>query len=410
MYSAKKVEENLQQIEQREGWRPIYHTLEEVNEFKEYVNSVVEIEKKPNYSYVTLSKSIPYTKREEIRRWIINDQLLCTADYGYWESRYAYVANECGEIVKFVNRKSQEIFDSVIADLDENDSSKEILAFGVRQSGIGTKTMLVIAHRLLFHPYTTALIASPMPMQSDLSRRIMDVLYESQPWWLVPRKTSKGGLENKSVLSIQSGIQPSGLAQGWTPQCIYVNGVGNYPNAIKTFEEGLLRAVHSSSRTFLVLQGDGKNSCSYFGSLYRYAKEYYFQGKFRFLPLFIPWPVCTDIYPGKAWIDRYPIPTAWRRMRETKEHVAKCEKFIRETPYLAKIMGSDYSMPAEQQWYWESQFLEAKRRDILDFWLASMPADDSHFTSSAVNDEDLDNIFPSPVETQKRATESERPN
>ena len=124
MYSQKTVNENLEVIEMREGWRPVYHSVDEVNEFKKYIESLVKIESSRKSSYVTLSKSIPYTKQEEIRRWIVNEHLLCWADYGYWESRYAFIADETGAFIKFTNRKSQEVFDSVIADLDEKGLSK----------------------------------------------------------------------------------------------------------------------------------------------------------------------------------------------------------------------------------------------------------------------------------------------
>lgn len=33
MYSQKTVNENLEVIEMREGWRPVYHSVDEVNEF-----------------------------------------------------------------------------------------------------------------------------------------------------------------------------------------------------------------------------------------------------------------------------------------------------------------------------------------------------------------------------------------
>ena len=407
MYSQKTVNENLEVLEAREGWRPVYHSVDEVNEFKKYIESLVKIESSSKSSYVTLSKSISYTKQEEIRRWIVNEQLLCWADYGYWESRYAFIADETGAFIKFTNRKSQEVFDSVIADLDEKGLSKEILAFSARQAGIGIKVLLRIAHRLLFRPHSTALIADPILSRSEYIGKNIDVIYNCQPWWLVPIKNPKGKFNNGSVLSIEAGFG-NRLSQGFTPQYVYVSGIGDIPNPVKVLEEGLMRAMQTSAQTFLVLHGSVENVSEYLRNLWQYSKQYYPSGKSRFLPLFIPWPVCTDIYPTSAWSKKYPVPPNWVPLRETKEHVGKCEKYIREASYLAKVMGKNYKMPVEQQWYWESEYLEAKHRQILDSWEARMPADDSCFAPSVSDDIDFDLIFPSAAEIQKKASDGKK--
>ena len=201
---------------------PVYHSLEQVEEFKRYIDSLVKIESNSRSSYVTLQRPITQKRQKEIWRWIENEQALCGLDSGYFESRYAYVCDEKGQIFKFQNRLSQKIFDGVIAGFDEKQVSIELMILKARQVGVTTKTALKFLHRLLFVPHTQAVMASVQSDKSELIGRILDTAYNRCPWWLVPRRLPKGAYDNGSVLSIQSGMQATGIAQGWTPTCIHV--------------------------------------------------------------------------------------------------------------------------------------------------------------------------------------------
>jgi hypothetical protein len=220
MYCEKIVLRNLDEFAAREGWMPVYHSLEQVEEFKRYIDSLVKIESNSRSSYVTLQRPITQKRQKEIWRWIENEQALCGLDSGYFESRYAYVCDEKGQIFKFQNRLSQKIFDGVIAGFDEKQVSIELMILKARQVGVTTKTALKFLHRLLFVPHTQAVMASVQSDKSELIGRILDTAYNRCPWWLVPRRLPKGAYDNGSVLSIQSGMQATGIAQGWTPTCL----------------------------------------------------------------------------------------------------------------------------------------------------------------------------------------------
>ena len=111
---------------------------------------------------------------------------------------------------------------------------------------------------------------------------------------------------------------------------------------------------------------------------WRDSKKNWPLGKSRMCPVFIPWAMATDLYPEEAWLRKFPVPGGFERERlaATKKHVARCEAFIRNTPYLAKVAGRDYQMPIEQQWFWEFEFRQAKERHTLQKFAARMPADD----------------------------------
>jgi hypothetical protein len=378
MYSEKIILRNLDEYAARNGWMPLPHSLDEVNEFKHYIDALVKIDSNSRSSYVTLQRSITEKRRQEIWRWIKNEQVLCGLDSTYFESRYAYVCDEGGQIFKFRNRKSQEIFDSVIADFDEQQVAIRLLILKARQVGITTKTALKFLHRMLFIPHTQAVMASVQSDKSELIGRILDIAYNQCPWWLVPRRMPKGAFNNGSVLSIQSGMQATGIAQGWTPTCIHVSELADIPKPKKVLEEGLLRATHATPNLFMVFEGTGGGNTGWLAETWRAAKEDFPKGLHDLCPVFIPWPMATDLYPEAAWVRQFPVPEGFyeKRMEVTRKHVIRAESYIRNTPFLSRVAGNHWRMPLEQQWFWEFNYAKSCKNHTQKIWLAQMAADD----------------------------------
>ena len=79
-------------------------------------------------------------------------------------------------------------------------------------------------------------MASVQAEKSELIGRILDIAYSKCPWWLVPLRGAKGKFANGSVLSIQSGMQATGIAQGWTPTCIHVSELADIPKPEKVID------------------------------------------------------------------------------------------------------------------------------------------------------------------------------
>jgi len=314
--------------------------------------------------------------RLEIRRWIENEQVLCGFDSGYWETRYAYVCNEEGQIYKYQPRMSQRILDSVISEFDEKQVSIELLILKGRQLGVTSWTATKFIRRMLFLPHTQAIMASVKASSSQLIGRILDTEYNKCPFWLVPLKTPRNSFANGSILSIQSGMQATGLAQGWTPTCVHVSEIADLSDAKKTIEEGLFRATHSSKNLFMVLEGTGGGSTGWLADTWRSAKEDWPKGLSRLCPVFVPWPMCPEIYPERDWLRKFPVENSWRPHETTRKHVARCESYIRNTPYLAKIAGANWRMPIEQQWFWQFNYDTACKNHTQKTWAAQMPADD----------------------------------
>ena len=358
-----------------------------MRDFSGYIDTIVKMDTNSKWSYPRLVKKITTVRQREIARWIENEQVLCGLDSGYWERNYAWVCDEKGQIFKFKNRRSQDVFDAIIADFDQRAVSIELLILKARQVGISTKTALKFIHRLMFIPHTQPVMASVQKDKSELIGRILDTAYNRCPWWLVPNRMPKRSFDNGSILSIQSGMQATGLAQGWTPTSIHISELADIPNPKVTIEEGLFRAAHSSRNLFMVLEGTGGGNTGWLADTWRASKEDWPKGLARLCPIFIPWPMCPDIYPEPDWLRKFPVPEDLeRRLHEsTRKHVIKCESYIRNTPYLAKIAGRDWRMPPEQKWFWQFNYDAAVKNHTQRTWAAQIPADD-HEALTGVHD------------------------
>lgn len=319
-------------------------------------------------------------QKRRLRRWIENEQILCSVDEHYWATRYAFICDEKGDIFQFNPRVSQEVFFEMAAYFEDLEVAIEIFVLKARQVGISTMTALMFLHRMLFIPNTQAVMASVQQEKSELIGRIIEICYQRCPWWLVPRQTvdkiGKMEFSNGSILSIQSGMQATGIAQGWTPTAIHVSELADIPNPKKTIEEGLLRATHSSRKLFQVLEGTGGGSTGWQADFWRAAKEGFPIGESRFCPLFIPWPLATDLYPEADFMKKFPIKEGWTPMKETIKHVQRCELFVNSDPFLSVVAGPNWKMTRDQKHYWEFNYKQAVKSHTERTWASQMPADD----------------------------------
>jgi hypothetical protein len=380
VYSEKVTLSNLEKFAAQEKWMPEYHSLDEVQEKVEYINSLIKVDDRGGHRYYTMAKEISTQRAKEVHKWVENEQVLCMFDSGYFESRYAWICDEKGDIYKFKNRRAQEIFDNIIAGFDDQQVAIELLILKARQQGVTTKTALKFLHRMLFLPHTQAVMGSVDERKSELITRIIETCISRTPFWLLPERTTNRikmiGFVNGSILSVQSGNQATGIAQGWTPTCVHVSEIGDIPNPKKTIEEGLLRATHPTRKLFQVYEGTGNGNTGWLADKWRAAKEDWPLGKSRLCPVFIPWPMAPDLYPESDWLRKFPVPVGFKPLEATRKHVQRCELYIRNTPHLAKVCGKNWRMPITQQWFWEFNYLEAAKSHTQKVWLSQMPADD----------------------------------
>ena len=772
MYSEKRILKNLDSFASREGWMPVAHSLDQVNEFIEYIKKITTISTNARSSNIQLKANLTQQRAKDIRRWVENEQAMCAMDSSYFESRYAWVIDHRGEVFKFQNRKAQKVFDDLVAEHDELVRSIEFLILKARQLGVTTKTALKFVHRVLFVPHTQAVMGSVILDKSELIQNIIETCIDRLPWWLVPNRLKDTkkliGFGNGSMMSIQSGTQATGIAQGWTPtcltrdslvrlhsgfvkkiseiddkrgtrtldgrtvritkawktsrepqstrllkiwgfhsplectpdhkiwtnrgwveaaelsvgdtirhpvipitrtlrkgtayslprgfvsekrkeyfkfnltpevgylcgfylaegfchrsghgtkktpylsevvfsihkreiertveaikavvghgkipvrvkerrgngayvtvscawltrwlsecfgekefkrvpewiweagrsfceavlrgymdgdghcelgkntvrapsvchqitlgmrdliaslglgwssiyqqeareghreawylvltgktaiayrrlcnapkrphrkkvphwkydsekrnidvqiesvsdgfrtefwdvevgdpthsfstpqcvvhNCIHLSEIGDIPNPKKTIEEGLLPAAHSSSKLFLILEGTGNGSVGWQADKWRACKEDWPKGLSRLRPVFVPWPMAPDLYPEPDWLRSNPVPGDWIPMEATRKHVKRCELYIHSTDYLERVVGKDWRMPREQQWFWEFKYREYARTHSQKIWLSQMPADD-YEALQGKNDLVFDPIVVETINTERK--------
>lgn len=401
MYSQRVIEATLDGFARKNGWRPEPHSIAEVEEFIAYINSIIDVDANSVNRYFNIKSGVRLTKARQdwISRWIVNEQFMCFSDAMYFLTRYAFICGVGEEVFRYDPRDSQKILHSILAEHDDLQVAIELFILKARQLGFSTAIAAYFVHRILFRINTRAVMASVQQKQSDLIGRIQDTIWNRLPFWLPPAKTGMKAnspeWSNGSILSIQSGSQAFGIAQGWTPSCIHISEVGDIPNPKRTLDEGLFKAAHSTRSLFFAIEGTGNRGSEWQYEKWNFYKDNWGKGG-RFRPFFVP-PACAkDLYPLPDWIRKNPIPEGWRPLEATLRMQRKAELYIRSTDYLANVMGSNYKMSREYLWYWDTNWREAVSSHSEKVWLAQMPCTDEEAFQSkndlVMNDESIDVI------------------
>jgi hypothetical protein len=310
--------------------------------------------------------------------------MICWADQMYFATRYCWLSDEENHLVRYQPRESQKIFHRLIQYFDERQQSIEIIALKARQQGISTEVELKFAHRVLFVPGTKAITGSADAQKSELMAKMFYLIIDECPWWLKPkmkvnRRSGQRGLiefATSSIVAVQTGSQQTGIGQGWTPVCAHISEVCDYDDPATLIEEGLFKAMHTSPALFLLLESTGNGNTGWWADTWRSSKEFFPQGRARLCPVFLPWHLCTDMFPKRDWLEKFPIPANWQPSRETVAHANKCRAFVKATDYLRRELGDNWNLPPEQMWFWEFNYQEHQRKRIGKSWLRQMCCDD----------------------------------
>jgi hypothetical protein len=364
MYSEKVVAATLDDFARRNGWMPEFHTVDEVDEFNQYIESIVDIsENSRSRSIYWKNGKAPSEKRVQwIKRWIDNEQFCCFASAEYFVTRYAKIRTADERIIAFQFRLSQRIFLNALAECDDLQIAIQFFILKCRQLGVSTSVAMFFLHRILFRSNTYAVMASVQAQQSEKLGAMIETAWTRLPFWLPPPKTILKAKEprwsNGSLLSIQSGTQEVGIAQGTTPTCIHISEIGDYKNPKRVLEEGLFPACHQTRSLFLVLEGTGSMATTWQKEKWEFYSANQGKGG-RFRPFFIPPSCARDLYPPDDWIRANPIPANWTPSEETRRMRRRAELFVRSTDYLWKVLGQRWEMDLEFMYYWDCMYKEA---------------------------------------------------
>ena len=361
--------------------RLTHHEVWEVEEFEE------RLRKGNKYHYDSTGLPVA-TKNLSVQesQWMLNEQLLVMCDAAYALTRYGYVTDEEGVIRRFTFRLAQLLLFNVISDLEELDAAIEIMILKARQLGMTTVVELLIMFRIIFSNGVNAIIASADRQKSKMMGKKLLMGYDMLPIWLRPQYTSRVETENgeltfgqlNSGVYVQHGNQMSGIARGSTPTLYHLSECASFTNAKEQIEASLFKAVHASPSIFGILESTGEGDEGWWAETWHYSKENWASRTCRLCPVFFPWVIGRDLYPKPAWLRMRPVPEAFyeRRLPDTREHVARVEAYIACTPLLRKQLGSNWTMPIEQQWFWEVGHEEHKAKGMEAIWFQEMAGDD----------------------------------
>lgn len=379
MFAESVVEKKLDLFEAEFGWRPRPHTIEEVDAWSKQLETAFEVDKNGNVFQIR-----ELTKNEA--KFVANERGMVAASCGYFLTRYYWIKAK-SRILRFAFRQGQWILWRMLQELDEMGVSKMIQVLKARQLGISTMIEGIMTWGALFIPGNASQIGSSDGQKTQIMLGMMTLAIEQLPPWLPPKKTraktasDRGLIEFShigSLIMVQPGSMMGGMGQGATPTMVHLSEVSQFTNPVQQLDEGLFKALHEDPQLVVILEstGDaGHRSAWWWREQWITNRDNYWKGDSDFLPVFLPWHTTPELYPG-PWLKKHPLPEGFTPNADTISHVKRCEAYVRNTEMLRRVMGADWTMPIEQQWFWQYKYEDHKRRRVEKSWNRQMPGDD----------------------------------
>lgn len=380
MFSESVVHEKLGLFQKEFGWRPEPHSVEEVEKWTKHLSTAFQEDAKGNiYQTRTLN-------RKE-QHFIANERALCAASCFYFLTRYYWIKAK-SRILRFSFRQGQWILWQMLCMLDEKGVSKMLQILKARQLGISTLFEGIMTWGALFVPGVSSQIGSADGQKTQIMLGMMLLAIDQLPPWLPPTQTRSKTASDRALLEfsrvgslimVQPGSIRGGMGQGATPTMVHLSEISQYTNPVQQLDEGLFKALHEGPELVVGLEstGDaGHRSAWWWKEQWESNRDNYWTGRAKFLPVFLPWHTTPELYPGEAWLKKYGIPEGWKPNEDTLAHVARAEAYVHCTEMLKLVMGAEWRMPRDQQWYWEFNHEDHKRRRVEKSWYRQMPSDD----------------------------------
>lgn len=323
--------------------------------------------------------------RPDEQQFVTNERKLCALDFrGYWLPNYAWIINWQKKPSRFAPNIAQDIILDLWADSEVQGHAIWMQQLKARRLGVSTLSELAVQHRVQFHPYTNAVVASADPDKTVEMANIIKFCLDQQPWWLLPKVTKIYKAipiefaEQYCTLTIQAGNQFNGVARGSSPNVIHLSELCEWQDAEDLIEAALLPAVLDSPDVFGMLESTAKGP-GYWKKKWEESKRDYPRGRSRLRPVFLPWYVGTDIYPTPAALRARPIPPDWTPSDRTIAHAERARQYVTTDPLLFKYLAKgdlSWQMPREQLWWREIGYEQAREAKTLNIFLAEYCADD----------------------------------
>lgn len=369
-----------------------YHSREQINDWN---NRLEEIRGKNGQ----FTRSL--TREEE--QWVTNERMLCKIDHIYTLTSYGYIKNRNQEIVPYTPNVPQKIVLDVLIQMEDSGVELILQFLKARRLGVSTLFQLLIWARMMFTRNINALIGASSPGDSEKLSSMFLLAAQYTPFWLRPlcsyfgdtagrfRQTGQGGFwefmfsteERAAVnrLDLVHGNMDQDIGRSFNPSAVHLTELAKFDNCERSIDGGLMRAMIPSPKNLACFEGTGEGDVGWWPDKYNWNKKNY--GKpgsgSRMRPTFLPWFTDRDIYPSptdlitQGW---HTIKGSWEPNDKTKAHAAACQRYVKSNDLLSKHLGSDWVMPIEQMFFFETNIKEYRDNNRLHVWNQEMASDD----------------------------------
>lgn len=326
-----------------------------------------------------------------LRRAVFSERVLCKWDFKYFRSRYHHVMDwQTEKYVRMQPKVAQLIIDQIFAEHEEKKMSVDLQDLKARQLGLTTDAESRIEHRVLFHPNTRAAVGSANPEKSAKMVQMIEDSIDRIPFWMLPTITQHKKSEfiefkqHGSWISVYHGSMKTGFARGQTPTVCHLSEVTEFLDPYTDIDAALMFAMHKGPRRILILESTAGYIGDWFNLQWEWNKERW--GKegqvARLRPVFLPWFVGRDMYPTPTEEMEHPIPKRWKPSDLTLKHAEAARVYVKSDPILRAALGDGWTLPIEQQYWWEYTREYYKAGGKLNDFLRECPANDTECFSS----------------------------
>jgi hypothetical protein len=352
----------------------------------------------------------------EEEEWMRRQRILCAFDFWYWVERAVWIKDTDNQTVRMTLWKSQEIFLNIVAEMEDDEIAIFLIILKARQLGISRIITLILLHRVVFDSNINAYLASSTDKKTLKLFKLISFVLVRMPYWMQPGSSQPGKLGkvdqagklleffNGSAITMEHGQQSTGMARGDSPNVVHLSELAEFDDLTSLVDSALLRGMHPSPRAFLALEGTAEGINNAWHNKWETAKADWPQRRGRLRPIFLPWFV-GGLYPKDIFLRQSPIPADYTASMSpwALTHARMAEEYVRQNDYLTKYLGSNWTMPLEQIWYYECERGSAIRENRLNKFLQEMPSNDEEaFQSSNITVFDIEtlNFYTSNARTQ----------
>jgi hypothetical protein len=389
MYSRKSTNQQLTEVQRTLNYQLQYYPIDIIQQFKAEMDNLINLDlynetKAKGKAHVKIEfksqAALETFKSPEVQQIIQNELIISQWDCWYWMERYYQISDITNRFILYKPIVPQQVWSNIFGRLEEAKRALILLCLKARQTSMTTFAQGVVQHRISFLPNIKALISSKQDKDTFKMSRMLLGSLDLQPYWLRPFTTNfKSGefyiFDNGSYLDLGYGTQHS-LGRGQTPTVAHLSEIASYLYPYESIENALGKAMHETIWMLKILEGTAEGRDDWLHEKWKNSVIGHEKGTTSIYPTFIPYCARLDIYPAPAWLEaRKEYYTNWIPKTETIIHAKKCENYIRTNPDLREVMGSSWSMPRIQMFWYELTKEDALREGNLNAFYQEVPSD-----------------------------------